>query len=106
MDSTAGTKLDAESKKAADDFAKLIAVSRLGPIEESDLYEWFDELEVPDSPPGRRSQLALRAMKDPVSGNLDGTPLHVFERLKSEQLWASNPFAAHAPFWRASRPCT
>jgi len=69
------------------DFSKLIKMPRLGHIAESDLYEWFDELEVPDSPAGRRAQLALRALRDEESGEFDGTPLHVFERLKGERLW-------------------
>lgn len=83
----AGVAVDAEIKKTKDDFSKLIAVRRLSHIEESDLYDWFDELDVPDSPPGRRAHLALRALGDEESGNLDGTPLHVFERLKGERLW-------------------
>jgi inactive STAND len=69
------------------DFSKLIRAPRLGHIEASDLYDWLEELEVPDSPAGRRVELAQRALKDEESGASDGTPLHVFERLKGEPLW-------------------
>ena len=70
------------------DFSKLIKMPRLGHIAEEDLYDWFDELEVPDRPPGRRAQLAKRALKDEESGEFDGTPRHVFERLDGERLWS------------------
>ena len=69
------------------DGSKLIAVPRLGTIEERDLYEWFDDLEVPDSPLGHRKDLVRRALRDEESGDVDGTPLRVFERLKGERLW-------------------
>jgi hypothetical protein len=51
------------------------------------LYDWFDDLEVPDTPPGRRTQLVQRALTDEKTGEFDGTPLHVFERLNVERLW-------------------
>ena len=73
---------------APTDFSKLIKMPRLGHIAEEDLYDWFDELEVPDRPPGRRAQLAKRALKDEESGEFDGTPRHVFERLDGERLWS------------------
>jgi hypothetical protein len=75
------------------DLSKLIAIPRLGDIEESDLYEWFDELEVPDSPLGHRKDLAQRALRDEESDELDGTPLHVFERLKGERLWPEGDYS-------------
>ncbi|MBL8390818.1 MAG: DUF4062 domain-containing protein [Candidatus Accumulibacter sp.] len=84
----AGVAVDAQSGKSADDFSRLVALPRLGPIDESDLYDWFDELEVPDDPPGRREELARRALRDEESGAFDGTPLHVFERLQGERLWS------------------
>jgi len=84
----AGVAVDAQSGKSADDFSRLVALPRLGPIGESDLYDWFDELEVPDDPPGRRQELARRALRDEESGAFDGTPLHVFERLQGERLWS------------------
>lgn len=74
------------------DFSKLIVAPRLGDIEESDLYEWFDELEVPDSPLGHRKDLVQRALMDEESGEFDGTPLHVFERLKGERLWPEGDY--------------
>jgi hypothetical protein len=82
----AGVAIDAKAGVPID-FSKLIKAPRLGHIAEADLYDWFDELEVPDIPPGRRAQLAQRALKDEQSGEFDGTPLHVFERLNVERLW-------------------
>lgn len=75
------------------DFSKLILAPRLGSFQESDLYEWFDELEVPDSPLGYRKDLATRALRDEESGEFDGTPLHVFERLKGERLWPEGDYS-------------
>ena len=72
---------------ARTDFSKLIKAPQLGDIDENDLLEWLEELEVPDNPAGRRAQLAQRALKDDKTGAVDGTPLHVFERLKGEPLW-------------------
>jgi iSTAND domain-containing protein len=82
----AGVALDAKPGIPTD-FSKLIKIPKLGHIEMSDLLNWLDELEVPDNPAGRRAQLAQRALKDEDTGPLDGTPLHVFERLKGEPLW-------------------
>lgn len=82
----ADVSVDAKPSMALD-FSKLIVAPRLGDIEESDLYEWFEELEVPDRPLGHRKELVQRALRDEESGKLDGTPLHVFERLKGERLW-------------------
>ncbi|MBS0150205.1 MAG: DUF4062 domain-containing protein [Nitrospira sp.] len=75
------------------DFSKLIVAPRLVDIDESDLYEWFDEHEVPDSPLGHRKDLAQRALMDEESGEFDGTPLHVFERLKGERLWPEGDYS-------------
>ena len=83
-----GSVVDAQGTKSADDFSRLIALPRLGPVDETDLYDWFDALEVPDDPPGRRQELMRRALRDEESGELDGTPLHVFERLQGERLWS------------------
>ena len=49
--SWADVAMDAKSGVPLD-FSKLIVAPRLGSFQESDLYEWFDELEVPDSPLG------------------------------------------------------
>jgi hypothetical protein len=78
VDAKPGVKLD---------FSRLVQVSPLGPFTNDDLYDWFDELDVPDRPMGRRAQLAQRALTDEESNLFDGTPLHVFERLRSERLW-------------------
>lgn len=69
------------------DFTKLVPVPRLEHFQQSDLFDWFEELEVPDEPAGRRAQLAQRALRDEESGKFDGTPQRVFNRLMSERLW-------------------
>lgn len=66
---------------AAVDFTKLIPVPRLRPFVKDDFFEWFDDMDIPDRPAGRRDQLATRALPGG-----DGTPLRVFSRLGSEQL--------------------
>ncbi len=75
------------------DFSKLIVAPRLGDISESDLYEWLEELEVPDIPRNRRQELVKLALTDEKSKEFDGTPLHVFERLKGERLWPEGDYS-------------
>jgi hypothetical protein len=54
----------------------------LGKVMRQDLFEWFDELDVPDDAAGRRAALADRVMKDSK-----GVPLRAFNRLRGEVLW-------------------
>lgn len=87
-DATAWAGAAAEPKAGVPiDFSKLVPVPRLEHFQQSDLFDWFEELDVPDVPAGRRAQLAQRALKDEDSGELDGTPQRVFNRLMSERLW-------------------
>ena len=75
------------------DYSKLLIAPRLGDISESDLYEWLHELEALDSPSGHRKYLVQRALRDEESDEIDGTPLHVFERLKGERLWPQGDYS-------------
>jgi hypothetical protein len=62
---------------------------RLPPLEsftDADVLEWLGELEVLDHGPGHRAVVMEIAMNSP-SGEWDGTPLRVFNRLKEPTLW-------------------
>lgn len=71
---------------APPDYRFLLELPRLGPITDADLYEWFQEFEVPDDAHNRLATLVERALHD-GAGALDPMPLRVFERLRSETLW-------------------
>ena len=68
------------------DYASLIALPELSKITKRDLRRWFNKVDVPDTPVGRREELIQNALKSPL-GTEDGTPLHIFGRLRKERLW-------------------
>ncbi len=81
---TVTCELDQENGTA--DYTKLLLIPMLETFERTDILEWLEELEVPDEPVGRRSQLANRAMQN-SKGQDDPIPSRVFERLRGEVLW-------------------
>lgn len=68
------------------DYTALLRIPRLGRFVRDDLLSWFDDMEIPDEPAGRRAQLATRALRN-SRGEQDPVPARVFERLKGEILW-------------------
>jgi hypothetical protein len=64
----------------------LLQVPQLEQFSREDILAWFDEMEVPDEPAGRRSKLVDRAIKN-SEGKDDPVPTRVFERLRGEILW-------------------
>jgi Domain of unknown function (DUF4062)/inactive STAND len=75
-----------DPKLGPPDYSKLLLIPKLDRFKRSDILEWLDELEIPDEPAGRRSQLANRAMHN-SKGQDDPVPIRVFERLRGELLW-------------------
>ena len=72
------------------DYSRLLRLPALGPFNKADLLRWMNALKVPDKPPGKppgnRARIADAVLKD-AEEQFDGTPLHVFEWLRSEDLW-------------------
>jgi hypothetical protein len=71
-----------DARGDAADYTRLLAIPRLGRVDRDDLFSWFDEVNVPDEPAGRRSALVDRVLHES-----DGVPLRVFDRLRGETLW-------------------
>jgi hypothetical protein len=78
--------LDYSATAGPGDYASLLMLPALGAFTANDLLQWFEALEVPDSVDGRRAELVRAALSGRV-GRLDGTPLRVFERLRTVSLW-------------------
>jgi hypothetical protein len=68
------------------DPALLVRLPALEPFTDADVLAWLEEFEVLDHVPGRRAGMMEIAMSSP-SGERDGTPLRVFNRLKTLTLW-------------------
>jgi hypothetical protein len=78
--------LEPDDKGTVAEYSRLVRVPALTPIDRDHILAWFEEMDVPDDPPGRRAKLATRISKD-SKGHDDPTPRRVFERLRSEVLW-------------------
>lgn len=70
------------------DFEKVQVLPVLAPFTSADVIAWLrDVLRLPDTPAGRYDQIAERVLVDDA-GDVDGTPLAVFARLKDEAIWS------------------
>jgi hypothetical protein len=58
----------------------------LGEINADDLTAWFSDLEIPEITMGNRLALVNVALNT-AKGQVDGTPLRVFDRLSQIELW-------------------
>jgi hypothetical protein len=67
------------------DYEQLLLLPKLEDFKLSDVTDWLAEKGVPDDPPGYSLQLAQRVLTD-ADGNPDPTPLHVYDRLRGEDL--------------------
>lgn len=77
---------DPDPKGGRPDYTKPLRIPRLEPFVRDNILDWFSEMDIPDEPAGRRSQLANRAMQN-GKGEDDPAPMRVFERLRGEVLW-------------------
>ena len=68
------------------DYSTPLALPPLKQITPNHLLNWFGALGIEDSPPGRLASLVEQALTNP-SGENDGTPLRVFNRLQGLNLW-------------------
>jgi hypothetical protein len=76
-----------QSRRSSLSSAKLLLLPKLTDFDANDVLVWLDELDVPDIPAGNRQRLVDIALTKP-SGQRDGTPDRVFERLRREVLWS------------------
>lgn len=68
------------------DYARLLKLPVLGEINADDLTAWFSDLEIPEITMGNRLALVNVALNT-AKGQVDGTPLRVFDRLSQIELW-------------------
>jgi hypothetical protein len=71
--------------RSAADYERLLLLPKLEDLSLSDVIDWLAAMDVPDDPPGYSLQLAQRVLMD-ADGNPDPTPLHVYDRLRGEDL--------------------
>lgn len=81
----AGLTVQWDAHKAVDSIRTPICLPELAEIDRKGLSRWLNDVGV-DASPSRVDDLAKAVLAD-AEGHPDGTPLHVYRRLKGEQLW-------------------
>jgi hypothetical protein len=77
--------VSADKKGSVADFTRLVRLPLLEDFDRDVILAWFDEMNIPDTPAGRRAALADRALLG--GAGIDPNPIQVFERLRGETLW-------------------